>query len=114
MGGHTDGVISLQNELTYDVVTPRPPLGVQVRQTAVRLDTLAGKRIGFVWDYMFRGEEIFPALERGLRERFPDLEVVGYDVFGNIHGPDEKALVAALPGVMAHHLVDAVIVGNGC
>jgi hypothetical protein len=107
-------VTSLQNELTYDVVTPRPPLGVQVRQTAVRLDTLAGKRIGFVWDYMFRGEEIFPALERALCERFPGLEVVWYDVFGNIHGPDEKVLVAGLPTVMSQHLVDAVIVGNGC
>ena len=117
-GGHTDGVTSLdvrtQNELTYDVVTPRPPLGVQARNTAARLNTLEGKRIGFVWDYMFRGEEIFPALERALRERFPDIEVVGYDTFGNIHGPDEKALIAGLPTVMSQHLVDAVIVGNGC
>lgn len=115
---HTDGVTSLdvrtQNELTYDAVTPRPSLGVQTRNTAVRLDTLEGKRIGFVWDYMFRGEEIFPALKHALRKRFPDIEIVGYDTFGNIHGPDEKALVNALPAVMSQHLVDAVIVGNGC
>jgi hypothetical protein len=103
-----------QNELTYDVVSPRPPLGVQVRSTAARLDTLVGKRIGFVWDYMFRGDEIFPALEHALLERFPGLEVVGYDTFGNIHGNDEKALVAAMPAVVSQHLVDAVIVGNGC
>jgi hypothetical protein len=106
--------VRTQNELTYVVVTPRPPLGVQVRQTAARLDTLEGKRIGFVWDYMFRGEEIFPALERALRGRFPGLEFVGYDTFGNIHGPDEKALVAALPSVMSQHLLDGVIIGNGC
>ena len=103
-----------QTETTYDVVTPRPPLGVQSRPLAARLDTLVGKRIGFVWDYMFRGEDIFPAIEQALRNRFEGIEIVGYDVFGNIHGPDERSLVKAMPEVMSQHLVDAVIVGNGC
>ena len=39
---------------------------------------------------------------------------IGYEVFGNIHGPDEHDLVAAMPATMAAHRVDAVVVGNGC
>ena len=101
-------------EPTYDVVWPKSPLGVQSKPLAARLDTLVGKRVGFVWDYMFRGEEIFPTLQQVLQERFAGLEVVGYETFGNIHGPDEAGLVRRLPDTLRHHRVDAVIVGNGC
>lgn len=99
---------------TYDVVWPRSPVGVQSRTPAPRLASLTGRRIAFVWDYMFRGEEIFPIVERELRREFADVEIVGYDAVGNIHGADEKARVAQLPHVLANHRVDAVICGNGC
>lgn len=101
-------------EPVYDVVWPKSALGVQRRRAATRVQSLEGARIGFVWDYMFRGEELFPVLERELRARFTGLEVVGYDTFGNIHGPDEHAIVAALPGTLDEHSIDAVVVGNGC
>ncbi len=98
----------------YDVVWPKSASGVQPRRAADRLTDLTGKRIGFVWDYLFRGEEIFPVIEHELRRRFPGIEVVGYDVFGNIHGSHEKALVEVLPGTLDEHGIDAVVVGNGC
>ncbi|MEN9644549.1 MAG: hypothetical protein RL238_1218 [Actinomycetota bacterium] len=98
----------------YDVVWPKSPRGVQRRRAAERLTTLEGARIGFVWDYMFRGEEIFPVIASELATRFPGLEVVGYDTFGNIHGADEVALVEAMPGTLDEHSIDAVVVGNGC
>jgi hypothetical protein len=98
----------------YEVVWPGSPSGVAHRVAAQRLSTLDGARIGFVWDYMFRGEEIFPAIEAALRDRFPSIEFVTYDVFGNIHGPDEHALVDALPDRLHQHRIDAVLVGNGC
>ena len=101
-------------QTTYDVVWPKSPLGVQSRQLVPRLDSLARKRIGFVWDYLFRGEEIFPAIETALRERFEGIEFVGYETFGNIHGPDEASLVRSLPETLLSNRVDAVIVGNGC
>ena len=101
-------------EPQYEVVWPKSPRGVQPRRAADRLSTLEGKRVGFVWDYLFRGEEIFPALERALIERYPGLTVVGYDTFGNIHGPHEHALVEALPGTLGEHGIDAVVVGTGC
>jgi len=101
-------------ESTYDVVWPKSPRGAQAKRPAPRLDTLVGKRIAFAWDYLFRGEEIFPIVERELRRAFPDVEFVGYDAVGNIHGSDEKSRVAQLPHVLANHRVDAVICGNGC
>lgn len=102
------------DEPRYDVVWPKSAVGVQRRRAADRLTTLDGARIGFVWDFMFRGEEIFPVVERELRRRHAGIEIVGYDTFGNIHGPDEHALVEALPGTLDEHSIDAVVVGNGC
>ncbi|MBI4933173.1 MAG: hypothetical protein HY828_04805 [Actinobacteria bacterium] len=101
-------------EPVYDVVWPKSPQGGRRRRAAARVRSLEGARIGFVWDYMFRGDELFPVLERELRARFTDLEVVGYDTFGNVHGPHEHALVEALPGTLDEHSIDAVVVGNGC
>ena len=80
---------------------------------APRLDDLRGRRIGFLWDYMFRGEELFPVLERELSARFPGVEFVGHEAFGNIHGPEEAQLVGEIPSVIAARGVDAVVAGVG-
>lgn len=101
-------------EPQFDVVWPKSPRGVQRRRPATRLTSLDGARVGFVWDYMFRGEEIFPVVADALTARFPGVQIVGYDTFGNIHGPDEVALVEAMPGTLDEHSIDAVVVGNGC
>jgi hypothetical protein len=101
------------NEPVYSVVWPKSPRAVQGRLPAARLDSLTGKRVAFVWDYLFRGEELFPVLESTLRERY-DVEVLGYDTFGNIHGSNEQAIVAGLADALRRHRVDAVVVGNGC
>jgi hypothetical protein len=63
---------------------------------------------------MFRGEELFPILERELKRRFLGIEIVGYDTFGHIHGPSEKTVVRQLPDNLQRHRIDAVVVGNGC
>jgi hypothetical protein len=101
-------------EPVYEVVWPKSARGVQPRRAAARLASLNGARIGFVWDYMFRGDELFPVLERELRRRYDDLDVVPYEAFGNIHGPDEAAVVSALPTRLHERGVDAVVAGNGC
>src|SRR5689334_19744959 len=94
-------------EPVFDVVWPKSPLGAQPRRPAPRLATLRGARIGFAWDYVFRGDELFPLLARELRRRFEGLEIVDYPTFGNLHGPRERELVAALPEALARHRVDA-------
>lgn len=101
-------------EPTYEVVWPKSPNGAQARRPAARLDTLKGKRIAFAWDYLFRGEELFPVLAEELRRRYEGVEIVNYDVFGNLHGPKEHELVRGLPAALAMHRIDGVVSGNGC
>jgi hypothetical protein len=87
---------------------------VQQRRRADRLDTLAGKRIAFLWDYLFRGDELFPVLARELTARFERVEIVGYEEFGNLHGADEKERVGRLPDDLRTRGIDAVVSGMGC
>ena len=101
-------------EPTYDVVWPRSPRGVQHRRRAPRSDTLTGKRVAFLWDYLFRGDELFPVLAEQLEARFPGIEIVDYTEFGNLHGSDEKERVARLPDDLRSRGVDAVVSGMGC
>ncbi len=101
-------------EPRYEVVWPSSPMGVQARRAADRLPTLEGKRIAFLWDYLFRGDELFPVLERDLIDRYPTLEILGYEEFGNTHGSDEVERIATLPDELRRRGVDAVISGMGC
>lgn len=99
---------------TYDVVWPRSPRGVQKQRRADRLDSLDGKRIAFLWDYVFRGDELFPVLADELMKRFGDVEIVSFEEFGNLHGADEKERVGRLPDDLRDRGVDAVVSGMGC
>ena len=101
-------------EPTYDVVWPRSPRGVQQRRRAPRLDNLNGKRVAFLWDYLFRGDELFPVLAEQLQARFADIEIIDYVEFGNLHGADEKERVGRLPDDLRTRGVDAVVSGMGC
>jgi len=106
--------MTLQSEPHYEVVWPRSSLAVHKQTPAPRLDTLSGKRIGFLWDYLFRGDELFPVIMDEMRSRFVGVEFVGFEAFGNTHGGDETVVMAALPQRLREHRIDAVISGNGC
>ena len=101
-------------ESIYDVVWPATPRGVQTHRRAPRLGGLEGARVAFLWDYLFRGDELFPVLEEELTQRFPSCEIVGYEVFGNLHGADEKERVGRLPDDLRSRGIDAVVSGMGC
>jgi hypothetical protein len=101
------------SEQRYSVVTP---VGQKPRDDvtlAARPETLDGKRVAEVWDYMFYGDSAFPLLRDELRQRYPDVEIVEYSHFGNIHGPDENEVVAALPDELRRRHIDAVVLGIG-
>ena len=106
--------MSSHSEIHYEVVWPKSPLAVQPRHLAERLDTLEGKRVGFLWDFLFRGHELFPVREKDLKHRFSGIEIVGYDEFGNTHGGDEAEVIAALPNRLRDRRIDAVVSGVGC
>jgi hypothetical protein len=98
----------------YEALWPRSPRQVQVKPLAKRLDTLEGRTIAQTWDYVFRGDEVFAALEEGLRARYPGIRWVSYREFGNTHGGDEREVVASLPRRFRELGVDAVVSGMGC
>jgi len=70
--------------------------------------------VAFLWDYLFRGDELFPILAEQLETRFAGIETVDYVEFGNLHGADEKEQVARLPDDLRSRGVDAVVSGMGC
>jgi hypothetical protein len=96
------------------VLWPRGRRMVTARPVAPRLETLAGKTIGQLWDDLFRGDEIFPILEGALAQRFPGVKFVDYRTFGSTHGAEEHGVLTALPARMREHGVDAVISGMAC
>ncbi len=102
------------NDGYYEVMWPRSPRQMQVRALAKRPATLEGKTVAQVWDYLFRGDEIFEFLEGGLKARFPGVRFVSWREFGSTAGKDERAVVAALPQRLKELGADAVISGMGC
>ena len=97
----------------YDALWPRSPRQVQLKPLAKRLETLDGKTIAQMWDYVFRGDEVYALLEEGLTQRYPNIRWVSYKEFGNTHGGDEREVVASIPRRMKELKVDAVISGMG-
>ena len=98
----------------YEVVWPRgkrPRSGVVL---AKRLDTLNGKTVAEVWDWIFHGDEMFAVIEKELAKRYPGIRFVSYEKFGNIHGAEEAKVLAALPDRLQQNKCDAVISGVGC
>jgi hypothetical protein len=106
--------MSATNDGYYEALWPRSPRQTKVKALAKRLDTLDGKTIAQVWDQVFRGDEVFEFLEEGIKARYPGVKFVSWKDFGNTHGSDERAVVAALPEKFKERGVDAVISGMGC
>lgn len=100
-------------EAVYDVVWPLGRPAYDTRSPNARITDLNNKVIGELWDYLFRGEELFPILRGKLKARFPGIRFVTYDVFGNVHGPQQRELVARVPELLKQHKVDVVISAIG-
>lgn len=98
----------------YEALWPRSPRQAKMKSLAKRLDTLEGKTIAWVWDYLFRGDEVFAQLEESLKARYPGVKFVPWSEFGNTHGGDERAVVAALPRKLKALGADAIVSGMGC
>ena len=98
----------------YEVVLPRGKRTTETVRLAKRLDTLEGKTVGALWDWIFRGDQMFPVIEKELAKRYPNSKFVGYEVFDSIHGAEETKVLAALPDKLKQNKCDAVICGVGC
>ncbi len=98
----------------YEVVWPRGKKVTEMAPFARRLVALEGKTVCELWDWLFRGDEIFPAIEEGLVKRYPGIKFVGYEAFGSTHGGEEKKVLADLQEKLRRNGCDAVISGVGC
>ena len=98
----------------YEAVWPRSPRQVGIKPLARRLDTLEGKTVAQLWDYVFRGDEVFRVLEEGLKQRFPGIRFVSWREFGSTHGGNEREVLAKLPERLKALGVDAVVSGMAC
>ena len=97
----------------YEVVWPLGKSHWDKRDLNPGLGDLNGKTIGEVWDRVFRGEEIFPAIREALRKRYPQVRFVEYDTLGDTHGVNQKQVLADMPALLRKYEVDAVISGVG-
>jgi hypothetical protein len=102
-------------EAQYDVVWPLGRSRVEEVAPSERLADLSGKTVAFIWDYLFKGPEMFEAVKAQLSAAFPGVRYIDYQVFGNIHGSDaeEKTNLSALPERLRKHRVDAVVLAVG-
>ena len=103
-----------QQQAKYRVVWPRGKKVTDPANPAKRLEDLRGKTVAELWDYVFRGEEIFPLIESQLTSRFPGVKFIGPGSFGNTHSYQEREVLAELPGKLRELGVNAVVSGMGC
>lgn len=98
----------------HRVVWPRGRQIVEGFDLARRLPALEGKIIGFLWDGVFRGDEIFPVLEGELARRFRGVTFVPWATFGSTFGGEERRTIGELPDHLRRLRIDAVVSGVGC
>jgi hypothetical protein len=105
---------AMRNSSDYAVVWPRSAKSVELKPLAKRLDSLDGKTVAFLWDALFRGDEIWPMLKQELASRYKGMNFIDYDAFGSTHGDEEHQVLSELPGKIRSMQIDAVVSGMGC
>jgi hypothetical protein len=98
----------------YEVVWPSGERKQALQPLAKRLDTLNGKTVAQLWDFLFAGDEVYTALEEKLREQYPEVKFVSWREFGSTHTTNEKELLASLPQRFKELGVDAAISSMAC
>jgi hypothetical protein len=102
-----------EQQSIYPVVWPLGKSHWDKRELNPGLPDLNGKTIAEVWDRVFRGEEMFPAIRAALTKKYPRVRIIEYDAFGNTHGVNQNQVLADMPALLRKHEVDAVISGVG-
>lgn len=103
-----------KTETAYEVVWPSGERRQKIQPLAKRLDTLNGKTIAQLWDYLFMGDEVYATLEDEIRKVYPDVKFVSWREFGNTHTVNERELLASLPQRFKDLGVDAAISSMAC
>ena len=97
----------------YEVSWPLARKARQVAPPCRHWSICPGKTVCELWEYMFRGELIYPMIRDLLKARFPGIKFVEYPEFGDTHGPKRREIVAGLADKLRALNGDAVISGIG-
>jgi len=108
-------VTETRYEARYEVLSPLAPRVTDEVGEHERPDSLAGRRVAYLWDELFRGPEMFDVITDVARECHGDVEVVGWEEFGNFHASaaEERRVLEALPALLRTHRVDLVVAAVG-
>jgi hypothetical protein len=103
-------------EAKFAVVSPQPARVLNDSPLAPRVPTLEGRTVAFLWDYIFRGDEMWEHLKPALAARHQGMKFVDHTAFGTILGEGERKrrLLAELADKLKAMGVDAVVCGVGC
>ena len=102
------------NDGYFEAYWPRSTRQTGLKPLARRLEALEGRTVAQLWDYLFRGDEVFALLEEKLKATYPGIRFIPFQEFGNTHSGDERKVLAALPQRLKALGVDAVISGMAC
>ena len=69
-----------ESNVKFDVVNPIGEPSAQPEPPSTKITDFKGKTIGQVWNAEFRADQVFTALTELLKKRFPDIEVVSWNV----------------------------------
>jgi hypothetical protein len=97
----------------YDVVAPTARVADTGTVVGDPLPDLTGMRIGLMWDWYFKGDEMFAVLRVELAARYDGISFVGPDEFGSTHGDREEEVIEHLTDLLRAEEVDAVISAVG-
>lgn len=100
-------------EPLFDVVWPLGRVASEPVDLAPALPDLNGKTVCELWDWLFRGDQMYPIINGELRRKYPDIKIVGHETMGNVHGTHGRTYVANLPELLRQHGCDAVISAVG-
>ena len=84
-------------------------------ETSVSVMDLNDRTVAHVWDFAFKGDEMFSFVSDELRRRFPRVRLIDHEVFGdNYRAADPEAADKALARKLRDMGVDCVISSMGC
>ena len=55
----------------FEVFWPRSPRQTGIKPLAGRLESLNGRTIAQIWDFLFKGDEVFAHLEAAIKDAVP-------------------------------------------
>jgi hypothetical protein len=102
----------MAEEPIFEVVSPEGRRDAASVTAATPVADLNGAIVAELWDYGFKGDQMFTVVEQEMRARYPGIRFVAWDVFGDTHKHGDEVL-ARLPELLREHQATAVLSGVG-